>query len=89
MANKTLYIPITAPEEMIAESVELFAKSVGWTAENSMSAVDYSVSYIRKLVRNNIKQEKSRQVSAMAAQQAADAIDAILEGVEQEDVPPL
>lgn len=89
MANKTIYLPISAPEDYLPSLMETFARSVGWTDSVPVSAMEYSASYIRKLILNNIAQQSSKEAAEIASKNAEDAIKALLLSVEQEAVAPI
>jgi len=89
MANKTLYLPITAPEDYLPSFMEAYAKSVGWQEGYSQNAMEYSASHIRKMILNGIAQQNAKEAADAAAKAAHDAVQDILLSVEQEAVPPL
>lgn len=86
MANKTIYLPITAPDDLLEDYLLTFAKSVGWTPDNVLGPVDYSASYIRRLLRNNISQQKAKDAAEVAAQEAAESVHQVLDAIEQEPI---
>lgn len=89
MADKTIYIPITFPEELMGPGIIAFAESHGWTQDNALTAEAFGVSYIRKLVREDVKNHLAKAVAESARAQFAQSFDGALESVEQVPVPPV
>lgn len=89
MADKTIYIPVSFPEEMMSAGLIAFASAHGWTPDNVLTAEAFGVSYIRKLIREDVKNYMAHSVASDAKEQFIASFDQALEGVEQLPIPPV
>ena len=89
MADKTLYIPVTFPEELMGPGVIAFASAHGWTPDSAISAEAFGVSYIRKIIREDVKNYMAQSVAEEAKGQFVASFYQALESVEQSPIPPV
>lgn len=83
MANKTIYVPITLPEEVLLESVELYARASGWDESNQLTKEEYAANKLRAIMWEQSKQYKAEQMAKLAYDATKHAMASSIEGVEQ------
>jgi hypothetical protein len=76
MADKTITITMTGPEEIVLPSLDAFVRQHGWSEGHPLAPVQFARQVLREFILAGVRSFSVSQAQALAGQQAVQAVEA-------------